>query len=79
MEMSQNALKDYGARASEMVGTAKKSAVEKGYVSEGTASKMPGAAASEVKKEDFPAAPKTEPEAAGSHDGAVEEKEPLLT
>jgi hypothetical protein len=81
MEMSQSAFKDYSAKASEMMGGAKKAAVEKGIVSEETAKKLPGdaaaAAGSEVKKEDFPSAPQTEP-AAATQDGAQGEKEPLL-
>lgn len=79
-EMAQGAFKDYSAKASEMMGTAKKTAVEKGVVSEDTAAKVPG----EVKKEDFPSAPSAEPVGA-QHDGAVDEKpvteqeqEPLL-
>lgn len=55
MEASQGAIKTYGARASEMVGQAKKSAVDKGILKEETAAKMPGT--TDVKKEDFPAAP----------------------
>ena len=85
MEMSQNAMKEYGARASEMVGAGKKAAVDKGMVSEETATKVPGG---QVKKEDFPSAPKAEPEttsapAPAMHDGGGEEKpageqEPML-
>ena len=83
-EMAQGAFKDYSAKASEMMGSAKKSAVEKGAISEETAAKVPGSGSPEVKKEDFPAAPSQEPVAAASqHDGAVDEKpageqEPLL-
>lgn len=74
MEMSQSAFKDYSAKASEMMGGAKKAAVEKGIVSEETAKKLPGdATGPEIKKEDFPSAPSTEPAAP-----ATEEKEPLL-
>lgn len=81
MEASQGALKTYGARASEMMGQTKKSAVEKGYVKEETAEKMPGN--TEVKKEDFPAAPTGElPQhdagAATNGDVKKEEQEPLL-
>lgn len=83
MEASQSALKDYSAKASEMIGGAKKAAVDKGVVSKETVDKLPGggAAASPngvVKKEDFPAAP-THPLNEASHDGTVEEKEPLLS
>ena len=80
MEMSQSAFKDYQAKASEMMGSAKKAAVDKGYVSGETAAKAPGAENGSVKKEDFPAAPVSEPAAAvpTQHDGAAEEKEPLL-
>ena len=88
MEASSSALKDYSSKAQEMIGGAKKAAVDKGYVSEETAKKVPGgeaAVAGEVKKEDFPAAPNTEPApatATGVHDEASdvkeEEKEPLL-
>lgn len=79
-EMAQGAFKDYSAKASEMMGSAKKAAVEKGVVSEGTAASVPGA---EVKREDFPSAPKAEPVGTQQHDGAgeekgAEEKEPLL-
>ena len=81
METSQSALKDYSARASEMMGSAKQAAVDKGAVSSDTAAKMPGSASPEMKKEDFPAAPSTEPAATSMHDGATEttqEQEPLL-
>ena len=83
--MSQSAIKDYSSKASELIGTAKKTAVEKGVVSEETAQKPPGgpAATEQVKKEDFPTAPKTEiPSAAEAVGSATEEKakaeEPLL-
>lgn len=81
-EMAQGAFKDYSAKASEMMGSAKKTAVEKGAVSEETAAKVPGGSP-EVKKEDFPAAPSAEPTSTAQHDGAVDEKpaseqEPLL-
>lgn len=66
-----------------MMGQAKKTAVEKGVVTEETAAKVPGGEG--VKKEDFPAAPSAEPVPTQQHDGAVdekpageEEKEPLL-
>lgn len=80
VEASQSALKDYSAKASEMIGGAKQAAVDKGIVTKETVDKLPGggAAGAEVKKEDFPTAPKTEPEAVSAHDGATEEKEPLL-
>lgn len=81
-EMAQGAFKDYSTKAGEMMGSAKKAAVEKGIVSEETAAKVPG----EVKKEDFPSAPDAEPVVTQQHDGAVDEKtltteseqEPLL-
>lgn len=76
VEASQSALKDYSAKASEMIGGAKQAAVEKGIVTKETVDKLPGGA--EVKKEDFPAAPKTEPEAVTGPNGTVEEKQPLL-
>ena len=86
MEASQSALKDYSAKASEMMGGAKKAAVEKGVVSKETVDKLPGGAVAsspapvpEVKTEDFPTAPKTELDSAKTHDGTVEEKEPLLS
>ena len=65
MEMSSSALKDYSSKASEMMGGAKKAAVEKGYVSQETADKVPtgtSASAANVKREDFPSAPATEPQ-----------------
>lgn len=81
--MAQGAFKDYSAKASEMMGSAKKAGVEKGVVSEETAAKVPGGAGEGVKQEDFPAAPSGEP--AMKHDGGVDEKpvgeqeqEPLL-
>ena len=85
MESSKSAFGDYAAKASEMMGGAKKAAVEKGYVSQETADKVPGGAAaapaSAVKTEDFPAAPSTEPAPAATHDGAIdvksEEEEPV--
>ena len=76
--MSQSAFKDYSAKASEMMGGAKKAAVDKGIVSDETAKKLPGdaSATSDIKKEDFPSAPHTEPTAAQGE--AQGEKEPLL-
>jgi hypothetical protein len=82
MEASQGALKTYGARAQEMMGQAKKSAVEKGYVKEETAAKLPGGTT--VNNADFPAAPTAEPHPVQTftHDGSAdiknEEQEPLL-
>lgn len=58
MEASQSALKDASAKASEMMGNAKKSAVDQGIVSPETAQKVPEV---KVKSEDFPAAPSQEP------------------
>ena len=51
-----------------MMGTAKKSAVEKGYVAQETADKVPGGGAGtgavpDPSAQDFPSAPKTEPAA----------------
>lgn len=82
MEASQSALKDYSAKASEIMGGAKKAAVEKGYVAQETVDKVPGGGATaspavEVKKEDFPSAP-VHPLDEKTHDGTVDEKEPLL-
>lgn len=82
MEASQGALKTYGAKAQEMMGQAKQSAVDKGYVKEETAAKLPGS--STVQQEDFPAAPSAEPTSTAHTDGATdidvkkEEQEPLL-
>ena len=77
MQASQSAVKEYSSKAQELVGSAKQTAVDKGYVSAETA----GTTGTNVTKEDFPAAPTTQP----THDGAadeipvkVEEKEPLL-
>lgn len=58
MEASQGALKTYSSKAQEALGQAKKAAVEKGIVSEETASKVPG---EPIKHDDFPSAPSTEP------------------
>jgi hypothetical protein len=52
MQASQGALKDYSSKAQEMIGSAKKTAVDKGYVSAETAG---------VKKEDFQSAPTAPP------------------
>ncbi|KAK5175763.1 uncharacterized protein LTR77_000903 [Saxophila tyrrhenica] len=82
VEASSSAFKTYGARASEMVGQAKQSAVDKGYVNQETADKAPGS--TEVKKEDFPSAPTSVPQTDGpteqpvSSDVNKEEQEPLL-
>jgi hypothetical protein len=74
MEASRSSLKEYSGKAQEMIGGAKKAAVEKGVVSPETAG---------VKKEDFPNAPTSQPTHEG-FDGTGEtsvtdhEKEPLL-
>ncbi|KAK3721942.1 hypothetical protein LTR37_002758 [Vermiconidia calcicola] len=72
MNASSSALKDYGAKAQEMMGSAKKTAVEKGVVSEETAAKAPGGTdgSSDVKTEDFPSAPASEP---ARYDGAEDQ------
>lgn len=72
-EMAQGAFKDYSAKASEMMGSAKKAAVEKGVVTEETAAKVPGDEHA-VKKEDFPSAPSVEPMGTQQTDGAFDEK-----
>lgn len=56
-EASSSALKNYAAQAQEAIGSGKKAAVEKGYVSQETADKV----TPEKKAEDFPSAPKAEP------------------
>ena len=68
-QMSESAFRDYSAKAQEMIGSAKKTAVEKGYVSGETAQKVPEGG---VKQEDFPTPPKAEPVPA-QHDGAVDQ------
>jgi hypothetical protein len=80
MQASQSAVKEYSSKAQELVGSAKQTAVDKGYVSAETAGTT-GTNVTSVKKEDFPAAPTAQP----THDGATdelpvkaEEKEPLL-
>ena len=67
MEASQGALSSYSAKASEMIGGAKKFAVDKGYVSAETAAKTPGG----VKKTDFPTAPSTSPSAKSDSPQAI--------
>lgn len=74
MEASKSSLKEYSGKAQEMMGGAKKAAVEKGIVSPETAG---------VKKEDFPTAPSTQPthegfDGTGETKVTEEEKEPLL-
>ena len=63
VEMSQSTLKEYGAKASEMIGQGKKAAVDKGIISHETANKLTPASdpAVKVKSEDFPTAPVVEP------------------
>jgi len=104
MEASQSALKDYSAKASEMIGGAKQVAVEKTeqakqvvaekseQAKQVTAEKTEQAkqaavdqgvvSPETVKKDDFPAAPTSEP-AAGSgltfaNGATAEEQKPLL-
>ena len=83
---SSSALKDYSGKAQEMIGTAKKTAVDKGYVSAetaGTTGTTTGTTGTGINTTDFPNAPTAAP---ASHDGAYdssvkvtdEEKEPLL-
>ena len=57
MEVSSKTLKDYSARASEMVGQGKQKAVDKNYVSPQTANK----AEETIKGENFPQAPREDP------------------
>jgi len=73
MEVGQNTFKDYSSRAQEMMGQAKGKAVEKNYVSGETADK----AESAVKGEQFPEAPRTEPEGPDSHAAEAGEAVPM--
>jgi len=73
VEQSQSLLKDYSAKAQEMIGQGKKSAVEKGYVAPQTAEKV--VPEHTIKSQDFPSAPKVEP--AGIHAGE-QKAEPIL-
>jgi len=93
MEASQSALKDYSAKASEMIGGAKQVAIEKTEQAKQVAAEKTeqakqaavdqGVVSPEtVKKDDFPAAPTSEP-AAGSgltfaNGATAEEQKPLL-
>lgn len=70
MEATSSATKQYAAKAQEMMGGAKKAAVDQGVVSKETAEKAPGqpidrvgesAPVGGVQHGDFPNAPKTEP------------------
>lgn len=74
MEASSSAFKDYSNKASEYMGSAKKTAVDKGVVGQETANKAPGAAP--VGTDAFPSAPKTELPPAEGVTG--EKKEPVL-
>ena len=68
MQASQSAVKEYSSRAQELVGSAKQTAVEKGYVSAETAG-VNNTTGTNVTKEDFPTAPTAQP----THDGAADE------
>lgn len=77
MEASKKSINEYSGKAQEMMGSAKKTAVDKGVVSPETAG---------VKKEDFPTVPTTQP-TQPTHEGlddtgetsvTEQEKEPLL-
>lgn len=76
VESSQSLLKDYSAKAQEMIGQTKKAAVDKGYVASSTAEKV--APEQAVKSKDFPSAPKVEP--AGPETAQAEEHkaEPIV-
>ena len=94
MEASQSALKEYSAKASEMIGGAKQAAVEKGYASKETVDKVPGGgvgsgvgsgvgngAATEPAltfKQEDFPSAPVHPVGVNSHDGTKEESEPLL-
>ena len=74
MEASRSSLKEYSGKAQEMMGGAKKAAIDKGVVSPETAG---------VNKEDFPTAPTTQPthegfDVTGETSVTGQEKEPLL-
>lgn len=56
MEASQSALKEYTAKAQEMIGQGKQAAVDKGVVKQETADKV-----APVSNADFPSAPKADP------------------
>lgn len=76
MEMSQSAIKEYTAKAQEMIGQGKQAAVDKGMVKQETADKV--APEKTVSNADFPSAPKEEP--AGPETVQAEEKkaEPIV-
>ncbi len=82
VEASSSAFKTYGARASEMVGQAKQTAVDKGVVKQETADQMPGS--TQAKPDDFPSAPTAVPQQDGAAESLTfadtkkEEQEPLL-
>lgn len=82
VEASSSAFKTYGARASEMVGQAKQTAVDKGVVKHETADQMPGS--TQAKPSDFPSAPTAVPQQDGTAESLTfadtkkEEQEPLL-
>lgn len=71
MEMSQSALKEYTAKAQEMIGQGKQAAVDKGVVKQETADKV-APESKPVSNTDFPSAPKEEP--AGPETVQAEEK-----
>lgn len=58
-EMTQSTLKEYTAKAQEMMGQGKQAAVDKGVVKQETADKV--APAAPVSSSEFPAAPKQDP------------------
>lgn len=62
-EATSNATSQYVSKAQEMMGTAKKTAVDKGYVNKDTANTLPGVPVEKANStaSSFPAAPKTEP------------------
>ncbi|KAF2725763.1 hypothetical protein K431DRAFT_290272 [Polychaeton citri CBS 116435] len=82
LDATKNAAGSYATKAQEMVGHAKRQAVDKGYVSKETAEKVPsGGAGSSVQSESFPSAPQTEPAPAVADTAAEikkEAEEPLL-
>lgn len=80
VEMSQVAFQEYSAKAQELIGVGKKTAVEKGVVTEKIAPASTNGTAttvkSEVKSQDFPAAPTSE-FAASKDAPAVVKSEPI--
>jgi len=77
MEASQGALKDYTSKAQDMIGQAKKAAVEKGYVNQQQADQYVGKP-EQARPQDLPNVPKVDPAGPETTQAESHRAEPMI-